>query len=69
MHILQPKHLKLNKKETEELSAQYNITLSQLPKIKKEDPCLPEKCKEGDVIKIERKEGSEDPVVYYRIVI
>jgi DNA-directed RNA polymerase subunit H len=68
MHILQPKHSKLNKKEIEELLTQYNISASQLPKIRKEDPCLPENCEEGDVIKIERKE-EEETITYYRVVI
>jgi len=68
MHILQPKHTKLNKKDVDELLAKYNISLSQLPKIKKEDPALPENCEVGDVIKIERKSG-EKSVIYYRVVI
>jgi DNA-directed RNA polymerase subunit H len=68
MHILQPKHTKLSKKDTDELLLKYNISLSQLPKIKKEDPALPEKCEVGDVIKIERKSG-EEIVVYYRVII
>jgi DNA-directed RNA polymerase subunit H len=68
MHVLQPKHSKLSKKDAEELLAQYNISISQLPKIKKEDPALPANCSEGDVIKIERKE-EENFVTYYRVVI
>jgi DNA-directed RNA polymerase subunit H len=68
MHILQPKHTKLNKKDIDELLVEYNISLSQLPKIKKEDRALPEKCEVGDVIKIERKSG-EEIVTYYRVVI
>ncbi len=69
MHILQPKHSKLNQKEVEQLLNQYNISVSQLPKIKKEDPCLPENCEEGDVIKIERKEEEEEIITYHRVVI
>jgi len=68
MHILQPKHTRLNKKDVDDLLENYNISLSQLPKIKKEDPALPEKCEVGDVIKIERKSG-EKVVTYYRVVI
>jgi len=68
MHILQPKHSKLKPDEIQELLNKYNISLSQLPKIKIDDAGLPEDCNVGDVIKIERKE--EDGVkVYYRVVV
>ncbi len=68
MHILQPKHSKLNEKETEELLKKLNISKAQLPKILLKDPALPEACEIGDVIKIERKE--EDKInTYYRVVV
>lgn len=68
MHILQPKHTKLKDSEVKELLSKFNITSLQLPKIKAEDPSLPEGCVAGDVIKVERKsEGKK--AVYYRIVI
>lgn len=68
MHILQPKHSKLNKKDEEVLLTRLNISRTQLPKIKKEDPALPPNPEIGDVIKIERKD--EDKIVtYYRVVI
>ena len=67
MHILQPKHIKLKADEVRALLEKYNLSLTQLPKIKNDDPALPEGCKIGDVIKIERKE--EDKLhVYYRVV-
>jgi DNA-directed RNA polymerase subunit H (RpoH/RPB5) len=45
----------------------YNISIPQLPKIRAIDPALPEGCKPGDIIRIERKE--EDGVrTYYRVV-
>jgi len=68
MHILQSKHSKLNEKESAELLAKINISKSQLPKILSTDPALPEECKTGDVIKIERKEG-ENNFIFYRVVI
>jgi len=64
MHVLQSKHTKLNKKQVEELLKKYNISLSQLPRISDKDPGLPEGCKTGDVVKIERKEGE-----YFRVVV
>jgi len=64
MHVLQPKHEKLNSDETERVLKEYNIALTQLPKISKKDPALPEGCDTGDVVKISRTDE-----VYYRVVI
>ena len=68
MHILQPKHSKLNEKEVEKLLKDINIALSQLPKINSDDPALPEGCEIGNVIKVERKDGDKLNV-YYRVVV
>jgi DNA-directed RNA polymerase subunit H len=67
-HVLQPKHFILKQKDAEELLAQYNISLGQLPKIKISDPALPEGANVGDVIKIERKDESGTHP-YYRVVV
>ena len=67
MHILQPKHTKLKPNEAHELLTKYNASLSQLPKIKIDDPVVPTGCQPGDVLKIERKEGDKLNV-YYRVV-
>lgn len=67
MHILQPKHTKLNPADTEKVLAEHNIALAQLPKISKKDPALPEGCETGDIVKIERKGDYAE--VYYRVVI
>lgn len=67
MHILQPKHSKLKADEVKELVTKYNISLAQLPKIKHDDPSIPQGCNVGDVVKIERKD--EDKInSYYRVV-
>lgn len=66
MHALQPKHTKLKADEVKKLLAKYNISLSQLPKIKVDDPVLPEGTSPGEVFKIERKEGDKINV-YYRV--
>ena len=68
MHILQPKHTKLSEKESEELLKKMNISRSQLPKILSTDAGLPEGCKTGDIIKIERKED-EETFFYFRVVV
>lgn len=68
MHLLQPKHTKITEKEAEKLLQNLNVSKSQLPKILSTDPALPEGCKIGDIIKIERKE--EDKInLYYRAVV
>jgi DNA-directed RNA polymerase subunit H (RpoH/RPB5) len=64
MHILQPKHTKLNEKEADELLQKLNVSKAQIPKIFSTDAGLPEGCSVGDIIKIERKSG-----VYYRVVV
>ncbi|MCK9568041.1 DNA-directed RNA polymerase subunit H [Candidatus Pacearchaeota archaeon] len=64
MHILQPKHIKLNEKEADELLQKLNVSKAQIPKILSTDAGLPEGCSVGDLIKIERTSG-----VYYRVVV
>jgi DNA-directed RNA polymerase subunit H (RpoH/RPB5) len=66
MHIFQQKFSKLKENEINDFLKKCNISLSQLPKIKLQDPGLSEDIKVGDVIKIERK-GEEAP--YYRVVV
>jgi len=68
MHTLQPKHVKLNDKEIQELLSKLNISKAQLPKIFSTDPALPEGCNVGDVIKIERK-YEDTTEIYYRVVV
>ncbi len=68
MHILQPKHSKLKSEEVAKLLEKYNISLTQLPKIKMGDFALPENCDVGDVVKIERKDKGK-VVEYYRAVV
>jgi len=68
MHILQPKHFKLSKKEEEELLVKLNISKSQFPKILSNDPGLPEGCEIGNIIKIERKE-KDKTYTYFLVVV
>lgn len=68
MHILQPKHTKLKPEEVKKLVEKYNIHVSQLPKIKLGDSCIPENCEKGDVLRIERKEEDKS-VIYFRVVV
>ncbi|MEK6872076.1 MAG: DNA-directed RNA polymerase subunit RpoH/Rpb5 C-terminal domain-containing protein [Nanoarchaeota archaeon] len=68
MHILQPKHVKLNHIDSEKLLTSLNISLTQLPKIRITDSALPHDCVIGDIIKIERNSVGGKPTVYYRVI-
>jgi len=54
--------------EVKNLLEKYNISLSQIPKIKATDAAIPEGCVPGDVIKIERKE-EDKTITFYRAVV
>ena len=70
MHILQPKHTKINEKETNELLAKYNISKTQLPRILLTDPALPSDCQIGNIIKIEREDSEDNKIsIYYRVIV
>jgi len=68
MHILQPKHTKLDEKEAQKFLDKLNISKSQLPKILVGDAGLPEGCEIGDIVKIERKEGDKVNI-YFRVIV
>ncbi|MBI2631371.1 DNA-directed RNA polymerase subunit H [Candidatus Pacearchaeota archaeon] len=67
MHLLQPRHTKLKPEEVKALLEKFNISLSQLPKIKADDTAVPQESKQGDILKIERKEVDKVHT-YYRVV-
>ena len=68
MHILQPKHSKVSKKEEQDLLEKLNVSKAQLPKIKSTDTALPAGVEVGDIIKVERKEVDK-VFAYYRVAI
>ncbi|MCA9485357.1 MAG: DNA-directed RNA polymerase subunit H [Nanoarchaeota archaeon] len=68
MHALQPKHTKLKAEEVKKLLTDHNISLSQLPRIRVDDPAIPEGTMAGEVFKIERKEGDK-VLIYYRVAV
>jgi len=68
MHILQPKHSKLKPDEVKKLFSKYNLSFSQLPKIKGDDPACPEGCVKGDVLRLDRKDEEDKINLYYRVV-
>jgi len=69
-HVLMPKHEKLSEKEKQELFEKYNISLKELPKIKKDDSAIASlNANAGDIIKITRTSPTAGETVFYRGVI
>jgi DNA-directed RNA polymerase subunit H len=69
-HELVPDHTLLDDaSEVEEVLEEYQVTKTDLPKIKRRDPALPEGAEPGDVVKIERDSRTTDRAVVYRLVV
>ena len=59
----------LDEEEAKKLLSKYNISLSQLPRISKNDPQIKHlDVKSGRIIKIIRESGTAGKAVYYRAV-
>ncbi|WP_435077035.1 DNA-directed RNA polymerase subunit H [Halococcus sp. AFM35] len=69
-HTLVPEHsLVEDDDEIDALLAEYDISRTDLPKIKRTDPALPDEAATGDVVRIERDSRTTDRAVVYRLVI
>ena len=68
-HELVPEHTVLDEAELEGVLEEYNIKKTDLPKIKRTDPGLPDGAEVGDVIRIERDSRTTDTAVVYRLVV
>ncbi|ELZ94930.1 DNA-directed RNA polymerase subunit H [Haloferax mucosum ATCC BAA-1512] len=68
-HKLVPEHTLLDDEAVEDVLQEYNVKKTNLPKIKRKDPALPEDAEPGDVIKIVRNSRTTDKAVVYRLVI
>ena len=68
-HELVPEHTVLDEAEVEDVLADYDIDRTELPKIKRKDPALPDDAEPGDVLKIVRDSRTTDTAVVYRLVI
>lgn len=68
-HFLVPKHELVKEDEVNGILEKLGVTKERLPKIKEWDPAIADLgAKEGDVIRIHRKEeGAEN--IYYRVVV
>jgi DNA-directed RNA polymerase subunit H len=69
-HDLVPDHTLLDDQTVvEDVLQEYNVEKTNLPKIKSNDPALPDGAEPGDVIRIERDSRTTDRAVVYRLVI
>ena len=68
-HKLVPDHTVLDGDELEDVLEEYNIRETDLPKIKRSDPALPDDAEIGDVIKVTRDSRTTDQAVVYRLVV
>lgn len=68
-HTLVPEHVLLDDDEVAGMLEEYDIVRTDLPKIKEDDPALPEDAEVGDVIRITRDSRTTDRAVVYRLVI
>jgi len=68
-HELVPEHSILDDGELEEVLGEYDIKRTDLPKIKRADPALPDEAEVGDVIKIARDSRTTDTAIVYRLVV
>ena len=68
-HELVPEHTVLDDDSVEEVLDEYDIGRTDLPKIKRTDPALPDDAEVGDVIEIVRDSRTTDRAIVYRLVV
>jgi DNA-directed RNA polymerase subunit H len=68
-HELVPDHTVLDEEEVETVMQEYNIKKTDLPKIERTDPALPDEATVGDVIEITRDSRTTDTATVYRLVV
>jgi DNA-directed RNA polymerase subunit H len=68
-HDLVPDHSVVDEADLEAVLDEYDIKKTDLPKIKRTDPGLPDEAEVGDVVRIERDSRTTDTAVVYRLVV
>jgi DNA-directed RNA polymerase subunit H len=68
-HELVPDHTVIDDAELDDVLQEYNIKKTDLPKIKRADPALPDDATVGDVVKITRDSRTTEEAVVYRLVV
>lgn len=68
-HTLVPEHTLIDEGDLDEVLEEYDIKRTDLPKIKRTDPAIPDEAEVGDVVKIVRESRTADRAIVYRLVI
>jgi DNA-directed RNA polymerase subunit H len=68
-HNLVPEHTVLDEDSVDDVLEEYDIDRTDLPKIKRADPALPDEAEVGNVIEIVRNSRTTDEAVVYRLVV
>jgi DNA-directed RNA polymerase subunit H len=68
-HELVPEHSLLDDEVLEGVLDEYDIDRTDLPKIKRRDPALPDAAEPGDVVKVTRDSRTTDRAIVYRLVV
>ncbi|MFP4190111.1 MAG: DNA-directed RNA polymerase subunit H [Candidatus Woesearchaeota archaeon] len=69
-HVLVPKHELLSQSDAKKVLDSYGITVTELPKLKHDDPAIKDLgAKAGDIVRITRESMSSGESVFYRTVI
>jgi len=68
-HTLVPDHILIEDAEIDSVLDEYGLRRTDLPKIKRNDPALPDEASPGDVIKIVRDSRTAETSTSYRLVI
>ena len=69
-HFLVPQHIKLTEEQKKELLKKFNISIKQLPMIKKNDPAIKDLLVvPNDVILVRRKSPTTKETDYYRVIV
>ena len=68
-HELVPDHAVLEPDAYEDVLEEYDIDKTDLPKIQRSDPGLPDDAAVGDVVQITRDSRTTDRAVVYRLVV
>jgi len=68
-HELVPEHTVLEEDAVEDVLEEYGVKRTDLPKITRSDPALPDDAEVGDVVKILRDSRTTDQAIVYRLVV
>lgn len=68
-HTLVPEHTVMDEDTLDGVLDEYDIKRTDLPKITRSDPALPEDAEIGDVIRIVRDSRTTDQATVYRLVV